>query len=180
MPLSPNYEGQSFFVKNRRWAATPLFVVLLVVESTDLIFAVDSVPAIFAVSRDPFIVYTSNVFAILGLRSLYFLLAGFINLFVYLRYGLGVVLGFVGIKMMLVDIYKIPIGISLAVVAGILALSIVASLFVQAESRGSSVFQFSFAGSFAKSNRFWIWLAIIGVVLAAVVLVQAASPVTIF
>src|SRR5215831_12375478 len=109
-----------------------------------------------------------------------FFVGGVINLFVYLRYGLGVVLGFVGIKMMLVDIYKIPIGISLAVVAGILALSIVASLFVQAESRGSSAFQFSFAGSFAKSNRFWIWLAIIGVVLAAVVLVQAASPITIF
>src|ERR687887_515513 len=135
MPISPDYEGQSFFVRNRRWAATPLFVVLLVVESTDLIFAVDSVPAIFAVSRDPFIVYTSNVFAILGLRSLYFLLAGIIDLFIYLRYGLGVVLGFVGIKMLLVDIYKIPIGISLAVVAGILTLSIVASLFLQPGSR---------------------------------------------
>lgn len=181
MPLSPNYEGQSFFVKqNRRWAATPLFVVLLVVESTDLIFAVDSVPAIFAVSRDPFIVYTSNIFAILGLRSLYFLLAGVIDLFVYLRYGLGVVLGFVGIKMLLVDIYKIPIGISLAVVAGILTLSIVASLFVQPESRGSSGFQFSFPGPSAGSNKFWIWVAIIGVVLAAVVLVQAAFPITIF
>jgi tellurite resistance protein TerC len=181
MPLSPNYEGQSFFVKqNRRWAATPLFVVLLVVESTDLIFAVDSVPAIFAVSRDPFIVYTSNIFAILGLRSLYFLLAGVIDLFVYLRYGLGVVLGFVGIKMLLVDIYKIPIGISLAVVAGILTLSIVASLFVQPESRGSSGFQFFFPGPSAGSNKFWIWVAIIGVVLAAVVLVQAAFPITIF
>jgi tellurite resistance protein TerC len=181
MPLSQNYEGQSFFVKqNRRWAATPLFVVLLVVESTDLIFAVDSVPAIFAVSRDPFIVYTSNIFAILGLRSLYFLLAGVIDLFVYLRYGLGVVLGFVGIKMLLVDIYKIPIGISLAVVAGILTLSIVASLFLQPGSLGSSGFQFSFTGSSAGSNKFWIWVAIIGVVLAAVVLVQAAFPITIF
>jgi tellurite resistance protein TerC len=179
MPLSPNYEGQSFFVKNRRWAATPLFVVLLVVESTDLIFAVDSVPAIFAVSRDPFIVYTSNVFAILGLRSLYFLLAGVINLFVYLRYGLGVVLGFVGIKMMLVDIYKIPIGISLAVVAGILALSVVASLFVQAESPRFSWLQSDFTGSSVSFNKFWIWLAIIGMVLAAVVLVQAAFPIII-
>ena len=179
MPLSPNYEGQSFFVKNRKWAATPLFVVLLVVESTDLIFAVDSVPAIFAVSSDPFIVYTSNVFAILGLRSLYFLLAGVINLFVYLRYGLGVVLGFVGIKMMLVDIYKIPIGISLAVVAGILALSVVASLFVQAESPRFNWLQSGFTGSSARSNKFWIWLAIIGMVLAAVVLVQAAFPIII-
>ena len=132
MPLSSQYEGQSFFVRRgARWAATPLFVVLLVVESTDLIFAVDSVPAIFAVSADPFIVYTSNVFAILGLRSLYFLLAGVMGLFVYLRFGLGVVLGFVGIKMLLVDIYKIPIGVSLGVVAGILTLSIVASLLVQ-------------------------------------------------
>jgi tellurite resistance protein TerC len=175
MPLSPSYEGQSFFVKqDRRWAATPLFVVLLVVESTDLIFAVDSVPAIFAVSSDPFIVYTSNVFAILGLRSLYFLLAGVIDLFIYLRYGLGVVLGFVGIKMLLVDIYKIPIGISLAVVAGILTLSIVASLLVQPGTRGSGGLRFSFAGWSAGSNKFWIWFAIIGVVLAAVVLVQAA------
>jgi tellurite resistance protein TerC len=180
MPLSANYEGQRFFVKNQKWAATPLFVVLLVVESTDLIFAVDSVPAIFAVSRDPFIVYTSNVFAILGLRSLYFLLAGVIGLFVYLRYGLGVVLGFVGIKMLLVDIYKIPIGVSLAVVAGILALSIVASLLVQPGGRGFSRFQFAFTGSSAGSNKFWIWLAITSVVLAAVVLVQAAFPITFF
>src|SRR5262245_7468707 len=128
MPLSPSYQGQKFFVREKLgWAATPLLVVLLVVESTDLIFAVDSVPAIFAVSADPFIVYTSNVFAILGLRSLYFLLAGVIDLFVYLRYGLGLVLGFVGLKMMLVDIYKIPIGISLAVVAGILLTSVMAS-----------------------------------------------------
>jgi tellurite resistance protein TerC len=181
MPLSPNYEGQSFFVRqSRRWAATPLFVVLLVVESTDLIFALDSVPAIFAVSGDPFIVYTSNVFAILGLRSLYFLLAGVIDLFVYLRYGLGVVLGFVGIKMLLGDIYKIPIGISLAVVAGILTLSIVASLAVQPGTLGSNGFQFSFAGSSTGSNKFRMWLAMIGVVLAAVVLVQAAFPLKIF
>jgi tellurite resistance protein TerC len=129
MPISPQFEGQRFFVKrDGKWAATPLFVVLLVIESTDLIFAVDSVPAIFAVSQDPFIVYTSNVFAILGLRSLYFLLAGVMDLFIYLRYGLGVVLGFVGVKMLLADIYKIPIGLSLAVVAGVLAISIVASL----------------------------------------------------
>jgi tellurite resistance protein TerC len=129
MPISPQFEGQRFFVKrDGKWAATPLFVVLLVIESTDLIFAVDSVPAIFAVSQDPFIVYTSNVFAILGLRSLYFLLAGVMDLFIYLRYGLGVVLSFVGVKMLLADIYKIPIGLSLAVVAGVLAISIVASL----------------------------------------------------
>jgi tellurite resistance protein TerC len=129
MPISPQFEGQRFFVKrDGKWAATPLFVVLLVIESTDLIFAVDSVPAIFAVSQDPFIVYTSNVFAILGLRSLYFLLAGVMDLFIYLRYGLGVVLSFVGVKMLLADFYKIPIGLSLAVVAGVLAITIVASL----------------------------------------------------
>jgi tellurite resistance protein TerC len=135
VPISPQFEGQRFFVKrDGKWAATPLFVVLLVIESTDLIFAVDSVPAIFAVSQDPFIVYTSNVFAILGLRSLYFLLAGVMDLFIYLRYGLGVVLSFVGVKMLLADIYKIPIGLSLAVVAGVLAISIVASLLARPKS----------------------------------------------
>lgn len=136
MPVTAEFDGQRFFIKRQgKWAATPLFVVLLVIESTDLIFAVDSVPAIFAVSQDPFIVYTSNVFAILGLRSLYFLLAGVMDLFIYLRYGLGVVLGFVGVKMLLADIYKIPIGLSLAAVAGILAISIIASLLVR--SRGT-------------------------------------------
>lgn len=131
MPIATKYDGKSFFVRqNGKLAATPLFVVLLVIESTDVIFALDSVPAIFAVSQDPFIVYTSNVFAILGLRSLYFLLAGVVDLFIYLRYGLGVVLGFVGVKMMLSDVYKIPIGLSLAVVIGVIALSIAASLLV--------------------------------------------------
>ncbi len=129
IPIATDYTGKSFFVmQNRKLHATPLFVVLIVIETTDLIFAVDSVPAIFAVSQDPFVVYTSNVFAILGLRSLYFLLAGVVDLFVYLRYGLGVVLAFVGVKMVLSDIYKIPIGLSLMVVIGVLALSIVASL----------------------------------------------------
>jgi tellurite resistance protein TerC len=111
-----------------RLMATPLFLVLLIVESTDLIFAVDSIPAIFAVTDDPFIVYTSNVFAILGLRSLYFLLAGVVDKFHYLKLGLSAVLVFVGIKMVMTDIYKIPIGLSLAVIAGILTISIVASL----------------------------------------------------
>jgi tellurite resistance protein TerC len=139
MPICAKYEGQKFFVKQAgKRAATPLFAVLLVVESTDLIFAVDSVPAIFAVTQDPFIVYTSNVFAILGLRSLYFLLAGVMDMFIYLRYGLAVVLAFVGVKMMLVDFYKIPIGISLGVVVGILLLSIVASLLAgRAGSKGA-------------------------------------------
>ncbi len=182
MPLSSRYEGQCFFVKlDGRWAATPLFVVLLVVESTDLIFAVDSVPAIFAVSGDPFIVYTSNVFAILGLRSLYFLLAGVMDLFVYLRHGLGFVLGFVGIKMLLVDIYKIPIGASLGVVAGILALSIVASLAVRSGVTDSwRAFRFSFNTSSAGSNQFWIWFAIVGAVLAIIMSVQPGFPATAF
>jgi tellurite resistance protein TerC len=129
MPITANYEGQRFFVfREGKRFATPLLVVLLTVESTDLIFAVDSVPAIFAVTKDPFIVYTSNVFAILGLRALYFLLAGVMDLFCYLRYGLGLILSFVGIKMMLADVYKIPIGISLGVIATVLALTIVLSL----------------------------------------------------
>jgi hypothetical protein len=158
-----------------------LFVVLLVVESTDLIFAVDSVPAIFAVSGDPFIVYTSNVFAILGLRSLYFLLAGVMDLFVYLRYGLGFVLGFVGIKMLLVDIYKIPIGASLGVVVGILALSIGASLAVRPGVTDSwRAFRFSFNTSSAGTNQFWIWFAIVGAVLAIIMSVQPGFPATAF
>jgi tellurite resistance protein TerC len=98
------------------------------VESTDLVFAVDSIPAIFAVTNDPFIVYTSNVFAILGLRSLYFLLAGVVDKFYYLKLGLSTVLVFVGTKMVLVDLYKVPVGASLGVIASILAISVIASL----------------------------------------------------
>jgi tellurite resistance protein TerC len=129
MPVTENYEGEQFFVRRMgRLMATPLFLVLLIVESTDLIFAVDSIPAIFAVTDDPFIVYTSNVFAILGLRSLYFLLAGVVDKFHYLKLGLSAVLVFVGIKMVITDIYKIPIGLSLAVIASILTVSIIASL----------------------------------------------------
>jgi tellurite resistance protein TerC len=129
MPVTSKIDGQRFFVRNegRLWA-TPLFVVLLVIETTDVLFAVDSIPAIFAVTLDPFIVYTSNIFAILGLRALYFLMAGILDMFCYLKVGLSFVLGFVGLKMMLVDFYKIPIGVSLAVVAGILITSILASL----------------------------------------------------
>ncbi len=129
MPISEGYEGQSFVVlRDGKRFATPLLVVLVIIESTDLVFAIDSIPAIFAVTDDPFIVYTSNVFAVLGLRALYFLIAGIIDLFVYLRYGLGFVLSFVGVKMLLVDIYKIPIGTSLGVIAGILTISVIASL----------------------------------------------------
>ena len=107
------------------------------IESTDLVFAIDSIPAIFAVTDDPFIVYTSNVFAILGLRALYFLIAGVLDMFVYLRIGLGVVLGFVGVKMLLVDVYPIPIGLSLGVIAFVLTATIMASLlFPPTESEG--------------------------------------------
>ena len=135
MPITERYEGQRFFVTRQgQRFATPLLVVLVTVESTDLIFAVDSVPAIFAVTTDPFIVYTSNVFAILGLRALYFLLAGVVGLFCYLRYGLGSVLGFVGMKMMLADVYKISIGVSLGVIAALLTLSILASLLLPRKS----------------------------------------------
>ena len=129
MPVTDDYEGDKFFIRRAgRLFATPLFLVLLIVESTDLVFAVDSIPAIFAVTNDPFLVYTSNVFAILGLRSLYFLLAGVVDKFHYLKLGLSVVLVFVGIKMAIVDLYKIPVGISLGVIGAILTTSIIASL----------------------------------------------------
>ena len=128
-PVTDDYSDGRFFVKKegRRWA-TPLFLVLLTVEFTDLVFALDSIPAIFAVTPDPFIVYTSNVFAILGLRSLYFALAGVMGLFCHLKYGLAAILAFVGVKMILADVYKIPVGLSLAVVGSILLISILASL----------------------------------------------------
>ena len=130
MPVTPAYRGDKFFVReNGIRMATPLFVVLLLVEFTDLIFAVDSIPAIFAVTKDPFIVYTSNVFAILGLRSLYFALAGVMDKFHYLKIGLGVVLAFVGVKMVLAHTaYKIDTLVSLGVIVLILATSVVWSL----------------------------------------------------
>ena len=129
IPVAENYEGDHFFIRRAgKLLATPLFLVLLIVESTDLVFAVDSIPAIFAVTNDPFIVYTSNVFAILGLRSLYFLLAGVLDKFYYLKLGLSFVLAFVGTKMVIVDSYKIPVGLSLGVIASILAISVVGSL----------------------------------------------------
>ncbi len=133
VPVTNVYHGQKFFIRETiggrlQRVATPLFVVLVLVETTDLIFAVDSIPAIFAITQDPFIVYTSNVFAILGLRALYFLLAGVIHQFHYLKLGLSVVLVFVGSKMLLADIYKIPIGISLGIIAAVLGTAVLASL----------------------------------------------------
>ncbi len=127
--VSDEYDGQKFFtVKNGIRMATPLFLVLVFIEFTDLIFAVDSIPAIFAVTRDPFIVFTSNVMAILGLRSLYFLLADIVDRFVYLKTGLAVILSFIGVKLLLLEVYKIPTVVSLGVVIGVLAVSVVASL----------------------------------------------------
>ena len=129
MPVTPDYRGDKFFVReNGILMATPLFVVLLLVEISDLIFAVDSIPAIFAVTKDPFIVYTSNVFAILGLRSMFFALAGVMKLFAYLHYGLAAVLVFVGGKMLLAGFYKIPTLTSLLVIVALLAAAVVASL----------------------------------------------------
>jgi tellurite resistance protein TerC len=129
IPITDQYEGKKFFVKkDGRLYATPLFVVLIVVETTDLIFAVDSIPAILSITLDPFIVYTSNVFAILGLRALYFAVAGLMQLFHYLHYGLSGILVFVGVKMLMTDLYHVPVGMALGVIAGILFLSIVASL----------------------------------------------------
>jgi tellurite resistance protein TerC len=134
VPLAPNYDGQRFFTKafwgtRHRMLATPLFVVLVMVETTDLVFALDSIPAIFAVTRDPFLVFTSNVFAILGLRSMYFLLAGVIDKFHYLKLGLAIVLSFVGVKMLITFFHiEVPIGASLGIVAAVLVSSVVASL----------------------------------------------------
>jgi tellurite resistance protein TerC len=128
-PVTDDYRGDNFFVKQGgRYFATPLFIALLAVETTDLIFAVDSIPAVLAITLDPFIIYTSNVFAILGLRALYFALAGVMKLFHHLHYGLSAVLVFVGAKMLLADFYKIPVGVALGVVAGILIISVIASM----------------------------------------------------
>jgi tellurite resistance protein TerC len=129
MPVTEEFDGERFFVRRAGvLMATPLSLVLLVVESTDLVFAVDSIPAVLAVTQDPFLVYTSNIFAILGLRALYFLLAGAMTRFHYLKLALSVILGFVGVKMLVSSIYKIPIALSLGVIAGLLTAAVVASL----------------------------------------------------
>jgi tellurite resistance protein TerC len=128
-PVTMGYHQEKFFIKiNGRRFGTLLIVVLIVIETTDLLFAVDSIPAIFAITRDPFIVYTSNVFAILGLRSLYFALAGMMHLFHYLSHGLAIILTFVGLKMLLADYVHISIGLALGVVGFVLLVAIVASL----------------------------------------------------
>lgn len=129
LAFDPRYTGHAFwFRRNRRLLFTPLVLALLAIESADLVFAVDSVPAVLAISRDPFIAYTSNVFAILGLRSLYFALAGCLNRFRYLHYGLAVILGFVGIKMLISEWYHVPIAAALGVIAASLIASITVSI----------------------------------------------------
>ena len=134
MPLKDTFSGGSFFVKEGgKWFATPLFATVLVIEFSDLIFAVDSIPAVLAITQDTFIVYTSNIFAIIGLRSLYFLLAGMADKFKYLKYGIGAVLVFVGVKMIISHHYQLPVSISFAVITATLALSIIPSLFKKRE-----------------------------------------------
>jgi tellurite resistance protein TerC len=129
VPMTDDYEGQRFFVRRAgRLLATPMLAVLLVVETTDVVFAVDSIPAIFAVTDEPFLVFTSNAFAILGLRALYFLLAGMITRFAYLKVGLAAVLAFVGLKLLLTHVVHLPIWLSLGVIAAILGTALVASL----------------------------------------------------
>jgi len=129
IPLTKEYHSHHFFIRQKKILyATPLFIVLIIIESTDVIFAADSIPAIFGITLDPFIVYTSNIFAILGLRSLYFTLREVIQLFHFLNYGLSLILGFIGIKMLISSFYKIPTLAALAIIAIILAISIIASI----------------------------------------------------
>lgn len=136
MPVTDNYVGTKFFVhRNGVLYATPLFLVLIMVETTDLVFAVDSIPAIFAITVDPFIVYTSNALAVLGLRALYFLLAHVIDTFRYLGTGMSIVLIFIGMKMLLMNVVTVPIPLSLAVVAGVITLSVALSLLVPKRGR---------------------------------------------
>jgi tellurite resistance protein TerC len=142
-PITTRFHGDRFFVREAllpggvmRRVATPLFVVLALVETTDVVFALDSIPAVFGVTRNPFLVYTSNVFAILGLRSMFFVLASVIGKFHLLKYGLSIVLAFVGVKMLLSELYPIAIGPALGVVAGILVVSVVLSLIIPPPANG--------------------------------------------
>ena len=139
VPVTKRIYGDRFFIRrNGVLAATPLFLTLLVVESSDLIFAVDSIPAILAVTRDPFIVYTSNVFAIMGLRSLFYLLSNVMEMFAYLKLGVSAILAFVGVKMLLSQTYPIPLYFSLGVIVGVLAISILTSITIGAGKKASS------------------------------------------
>jgi tellurite resistance protein TerC len=144
LPFSKEYDKGKFFTKqNGKRLATPLFLVVLVIESTDILFAVDSIPAIFAITNDPFILYTSNIFAILGLRALYFLLANLMPLFRFLHYGLAVILIFIGAKMLIADFIEIPSPVSLVVVVTILTVSILLSVLIKEEKISADVKQIS-------------------------------------
>ena len=140
LPVTKRVHGDRFFIaKGGIRAATPLFLALVMVESSDVIFALDSIPAVLAVTRDPFIVYTSNVFAIMGLRALYFLLSNVMGMFAYLKLGISVILAFVGVKMLLADTrFEIPIHFSLGVIFGVLTISIVSSIIIGNRNRGAS------------------------------------------
>ena len=139
IPTTEEYDGQKFWVRRAgKWVATPLFLVLIMVEITDIIFAVDSIPAIFAITQEPFLVFTSNAFAILGLRAMYFLLADLMHRFVYLKAGLAAILILVGVKMLLIDIWKVPIAVSLAAIAACLIVAVTASLHATRPTRTGS------------------------------------------
>ena len=141
-PITKEYHGERFFVReNGRLAATPLLLVLAFVEWSDLVFAVDSIPAVLAVSRDPLIVFTSNAFAILGLRSLYFALSGLLERFHYLHYGLAAILAVVGLKMLLMNVWPVPIAVSLFIIAGIVSVTIIASLLRSPQQMASDAAQ---------------------------------------
>lgn len=132
LPFTKESSGEDFFVKKGDvWRATPLFAALIVIEASDLVFAVDSIPAVLSITTNTFIIYTSNVFAILGLRALYFLLAGVMGMFRYLKLGLSIILCYVGVKMLLMGVYKIHTGVSLGIVLGILALAVLASVLIK-------------------------------------------------
>jgi tellurite resistance protein TerC len=135
VPVTPDYVGGRFTVRDPGLFATPLLVVLIVVETTDVLFAADSIPAVLAITRDPFIVYTSNVFAILGLRSLYFALAGMMEAFQFLHYGLSVILVFIGVKMLISNHYEIPTEYALLAVGAVLAVSVISSLAIQPKKK---------------------------------------------
>lgn len=135
MPVADNYRGGRFFIKkDLKWYATPMFIVLLVIETSDVIFAVDSIPAVLSISQDTFIVYTSNIMAILGLRALYFALAGIMKIFRFLNYGLAIILSFVGVKMLISGFYTISTSMSLLVICGVLTISILVSIFFPEEA----------------------------------------------
>lgn len=136
IPISQNYDGSRFFTRiDGRLFATPLFIVLLMIETTDVAFATDSIPAIFAITRDTFIIYTSNIFAILGLRSLYFVVSGYMKEFRYLRFGLSAVLGFIGLKMLIEPWFKIPIAYSLLTIFSLIVISVLLSILADKKDR---------------------------------------------